>query len=187
MTTTTISEQIDSQQSNALFRDANWQTCFEQFLQEIYAHSGSVASYVNYRSILFQLFARDPERDPASYGRRDVQEFIARTSTSRRNYGKPISASTANMSVTAITSFYKFASAWEVTPGQPLYTKALPTWGMRSRKRSSIESRAMSPSELEALFSSIDRSVLIGKRDFALLCMYLLTCRRKSEIIRLTW
>ena len=47
--------------------------------------------------------------------------------------------------------------------------------------------KALSEQELAKLFSVIDRSTVLGARDYAALLFYALTARRRSELISLTY
>lgn len=163
--------------------DANWLRCLQLYLQSVLDRSGSVKSLATARSTLDRFFS-DPDKSPADYTRVDVLEFLQQSSTSPRNYGQQVGPATKNQKMGVLTSFYRFASEYEVK-GKPLFDKALPTRGMHSFQRD-ISYHAMSSAELERFFLAIP-DTLKGCRDRALFLTYFWTTRRRSEIARLRW
>ena len=156
-----------------------WKRCLAAFLQEIYDHSGSELSWRSYESYL-KLFLAHCDKTPDQVTRTDVLNFIQ--SPSAR--GGDASAATKNQRRSIITSFYKFASQYEVD-GVPLWQKAIPTQGMRALK-SDLKYRAMNTSELKRFFAVIPNT-LKGIRDRALFLTYFATARRRAEIAKLRW
>jgi hypothetical protein len=84
-----------------LFTDDVWDEAFHRFIESIYNISGSVHSRDRYERIL-RLFFADPARDPQSYTRAEVEAFLARPSTSGRNYGKQLATGTTNQRLSLI-------------------------------------------------------------------------------------
>ena len=161
-----------------------WQSCLDAFLQAVYDRSGSYGSFYNYRSVL-QRFFNDPSRAPDSYTNADVLAFLNLPSASNRNRGKPVSAAAKNARLEALSSFYKFASTYEVA-GTPLLQSKPPTYGIRYLRARSTP-QFMNAHELEAFFSVIPTETIQGLRDRAIFLLYFWTGRRRSEIARLLW
>ncbi len=159
----------------------DWQQCHDFFLQQIYERSGSLESLATYRSILIRFF-RDLTKSPDAYTHTDILAFIQQRSTSRRNFGQPVSASTHNQRLCVLRSFYAFASAFEID-GTPLFQKQLPTTGIRYLKRP-FEPRYLTASEINRVFQEMP-STIKGVRDRALFLTYFLTARRRREIYAL--
>jgi integrase len=85
-----------------------------------------------------------------------------------------------------LAGLYRFASEYEVD-GTPLYTKALPTRGLRDLKKR-VAYRAMSEQDLAAFFRALPGAdTPKGARDRALFLTYLYTAKRRCEISRLKW
>jgi integrase/recombinase XerC len=161
-----------------------WQRCYEAFLQSIFDISGSLRSRETYHSNLTRFFAHCGKA-PGEVTRTDVLAFMQSPSTSRRSYGKPAGASTKNGRLCAVTSFYKFASVYEMD-GQPLYQKMLPTQGLRYLKRDAPY-RSMNTDELRRFFAAIPADTLKGLRDRAIFAMYFWTARRRNELAAIRW
>jgi integrase len=160
-----------------------WQRCHDFFLQQIYERSESLESLVTYRSLLAR-FLSDPTKSPADYTHTDALEFIQAPSSSRRNFGRPVSASTHNQRLCVLRSFYLFASTFEVD-GIPLYQKALPTTGIRYVKRA-FNPHYLTIEELERFFSVIPHTPK-GDRDRVMYFLYFWLGRRRAELARLQW
>lgn len=161
-----------------------WQQCLADFLQKSYDRSGSAGSRATYLTMLRGFFI-DPTRSPETYTQADVRAYLSKPSVSRRNPGAPISVSTRNSRLTALSLFYQFASAYEVN-GKPLFTGKLPTAGFEHVKPD-IRYRALSTSELERFFAAIPTNTVKGLRDHAIYLVYFYSARRRSEIARLTY
>lgn len=164
---------------------AAWRQCIEQFLLTVRDRSGSQSSYTTYRSYLVCFF-RFCNKPPDEVSRTDVLNWIQSPATARRNNGGEASASTKNQRRCVLTSLFQFATLYEVD-GQPLYTKALPTRGIRDLKKR-LAYRAMSQQDLAAFFHVLPAADTVkGARDRALFLTYLFTAKRRCEISRLKW
>lgn len=164
---------------------AIWQRAIEEFLTGIEDISGAKKSAATYRYILIMFFSL--HRDPNRVTRADVVSFRGLPSASNRNPGAPVSVSTKNGRLACVSSFFKFASTYELPGGAGvLWNRVLPTTGLRSLKPVRI-ARSLSEDELARLFACIDRSTIGGARDYALLLFYLLSARRRAELQRLTY
>jgi site-specific recombinase XerD len=90
--------------------------------------------------------------------------------------GHPISSSTHNQRIHTISSFYVYARKMRYLPTNPMEMV---------EKRKVSHPHAAMPLDVEAVKAallSINRSTIIGKRDYALLVLLLNTGRRASEI-----
>ena len=166
--------------------DADWQHCLSLYLHTVLDHSGSVATYTVYRSTLMRFFAFLGKRSPGQVTHTDVLEFQQLPSTSPRNRGAEVTASTKNQRRSILASFYHFASLYVTADGTPLYPGILPTAGMHSLKTESAI-LSMSEQELTRFFAAIPTNTLKGLRDRALFFCYFLTSRRRSELCALRW
>lgn len=168
---------------DVLFSDESWQAAYDGFLESVLSYSGSRASLANYGSVL-RMFFKD-WRDPQGVTKRDVELFLQRKSTSKRNRGVELSASTRNFSVNVLQAFYRYCSEFIVN-GAPLYAKPLPTAQIKLLKRS-LRPRNMPPDVFTRLISGIDVSTEKGARDLALLLFCFWTSRRKAEVAGLCY
>ncbi len=166
--------------------DANWSRCLSLYLQSILDHSGSVATLVVYRATLARFFTFIGDTPPDQVKHRDVLAFQQLPSTSPRNRGKEITASTKNQRRAILSSFYHFASSYELPDGTPLFTGIIPTAGMHSLKPE-VSILSMSEDDLARFFAAIPTNTLKGVRDRALFFLYFLTSRRRSELCFLRW
>lgn len=98
---------------------------------------------------------------------------------------KKLSESTINLKLSAISSFYDFAQqkcrVWPVETQNPL--------GSIKRNSVALYSQAKYPTveEARAILAVINTDCLQGKRDFALILTFLITCRRSNEILNIRW
>src|SRR6266702_9773 len=90
--------------------------------------------------------------------------------------GKPISSSTHNQRIHTLSSFYVYARKMRWLASNPMEM-------VEKRKVSHPHAaRSLDKDMVEKALSSIDRSALLGKRDFAMLTLLLNTGRRVSEV-----
>jgi integrase/recombinase XerD len=164
--------------------DAAWSTCLAFFLDSVEAISGSVASRRRYHDVTHAFF-NDPARNPDSYSSTEVLTFLTRKSRSRRNPGATVTAGTRNNRLMVLSSFYKFASTYEVN-GVPLLQSKPPTYGIKYAKFTPSP-RALSTDELERFFAVIPKHTMKGIRDRAIFLTFFWSGRRRSEIARLRW
>src|SRR6266702_1697770 len=161
--------------------DADWQNCLSLYLQSILDHSGSIATYTVYRATLARFFAFIGDTPPDQVKHADVLRFQQLPSTSPRNRGKEVTASTKNQRRAILSSFYHFASSYELPDGTPLFPGIIPTAGMHSLKPE-VSILAMSEDDLARFFAIIPTNTLKGVRDRALYFLYFLTSRRRSDL-----
>ncbi len=165
-----------------------WQRCLDAFLNDIYGISKSVNTRLHYSYIIYHFFASG--KSPEDYTREDVLAFLDRRLQARHHAGEPISNSTKNQRMGAISSFYRFAAAYTITGSDgkpaPLFTGANPIFGLRYGKRP-YAYNAFTREELDRFFAAIPTDCVRGLRDRALFLTYFYTARRREEIARLRW
>ena len=166
--------------------DADWSACLHLYLQSILDHSGSIATYTVYRATLMRFFAFIGDIPPDQAKHSDVLAFQQLPSTSPRNRGSQVTAATKNQRRAIHSSFYRFASTYELPDGTPLFAGILPTAGMHSLKPE-VSLLSMSEDDLTRFFAAIPTDTLKGVRDRALFFLYFLTGRRRSELCFLRW
>ncbi|HWS84759.1 MAG TPA: site-specific integrase [Ktedonobacteraceae bacterium] len=93
-----------------------------------------------------------------------------------------VSDSTYNQRLACISSFYTFL--------QEMYKLSIDN-PIKEVKRRKVQAYAyampMSSDEVEERLECIDQSTLQGKRDYAIICIGLMTGRRASELVGLRW
>jgi len=170
--------------------DSDWFRCTAHFLDQIEARTGSTGSRVEYRNVLIAFLSSNP-KPPADYTREDIENFIFAPCRRNQRRGQPPSAGTVNNRLTILASWFKYALTFAVagTDGAPaaLYCGTPPTTNIRLLNRGRAPYKALTPDELRQFFAAIPRNTIRGKRDYALCLCYLMTARRRAEIIRLRW
>lgn len=99
----------------------------------------------------------------------------------RMEDGQGVSAATFNARVVSLSSFYEYAikRAWfQINPMKMVETR-------RVTRRD--YARPFTIERYNLLLARIDRSTLIGKRDYAMLLTWVMTGRRISEIWKMRW
>lgn len=97
----------------------------------------------------------------------------------------PLSKKSVNLKLAAMSSFYRYVQRttdlWPADRRTPFDSV--------ERYQTDPYDSADFPSETEAqaILARINRNVLNGKRDYALLYTFLVTCRRSAEILNLKW
>lgn len=171
-----------------LFKNKQWQQCYESWLRATYEQSGSVESLRTYKNTT-RLFFTDPARTPDTYTRAEIEAFVRRDVKHKDGDVAPASTSTQNNRLATLRSFYEYAEQYDVPyrkSVRPLLHTPNPTRGMKAIK-TVHRRRDLSEDELKRLFAAIPRDTIIAKRDFALFSFYFWTARRCAEIVRLTW
>jgi site-specific recombinase XerD len=93
--------------------------------------------------------------------------------------GIVVASSTYNNRLYILRSFYTFARKYRWMKSNPLETAEI-----RERVYSNV-AQPLDLVEVEKALKSIDREALQGKRDYALLCILLMTGRTVSEVVAL--
>lgn len=180
------------QAPKALFKNRLWQQCYADWLRSIRELSGSTESQRSYHNLARSFFCA-PTRNPDTYTRAEVEQFVRRPVVTRHRDGtlfeRPAKPTTQNSRLTALRSFYDFAAQYDVPYRdgvRPILHTPSPTRGMKSLKIGRTR-RDMTEEELKRLFAAVPRDTVQGKRDYAILSFYFWTARRRSEIARLRW
>lgn len=95
--------------------------------------------------------------------------------------GKEVAIATSNLRLAVLSSFYEFAQRNDLLDVNPIDKIK------RGKTQRYQGAHALQPEIVQAHLRSIDTDTLDGKRDRALLLVYLQTCRRLSEVAALLW
>ena len=155
-----------------------WEECEQAWLSSCRSESTRRA----YAQRINDFKAHSGITTMAEAGRRHVATW--HTSMRERN----LSDGTIQLSISALSSFYKFASCEysitnELGENIPLLLGANPAAGKAYRRPLRLygKARPLSVEETQSFLSIVPKNTLNGKRDFALLVGYLLLGRRNSE------
>jgi site-specific recombinase XerD len=159
---------------------APWlQRFFTKYLTQQKQVSGhTVHSYRDTFRLLLRFLEQTRKRSPASVMLDDVDasavtEFLLKLEKDRR-----ISARTRNLRLTAIRSFFRFAShELPERAGQFQRIFAIP-----AKRQPHPLVHFLNPSETEALLAAPDCSTWLGRRDHALILLAMQTGLRLSEL-----
>jgi integrase len=161
----------------------HWQSCYESWLASLHStltrrhYEGAIRRFFEF------CYARYGKRiTPDRVRRVDVEAFLGGA-----HNGKPWSPYTYNAYYQALCRFFAYASTYEIVfrgKPRPLLRGALPTTGIVRAHGGSVD-RSMTEEEITRFFSAIDRSTLVGKRDYALFWTLFVTGRRRMEITNL--
>ncbi len=154
-----------------------WEQCLRDFLRTMAVCSQDTSA--SYCGTLRRFFA---QHTPDTVTRRDVEAFAY----AHHAHGAP-SIATINLRLSAISSFYRYASMY-VPAGktEPLWKLANPTLGI-VRGKPEYSPKGLTFEELTRLFSVIPQDSLIGIRDRAVLLLVFWSARRRSEISELLY
>ncbi len=106
----------------------------------------------------------------------------------------PLSDGSINVKLAALSSFYSFAQQYSTitADGRVCYL-----WPVERQNPFKLVKRPQVPQfgraefpttdEMMAMLGQVNTQCLTGKRDYALLYAYIVTCKRFAEIIRLQW
>jgi len=165
--------------------DHPWSRCLSAFLADAYGHSNSQETLSAYRRILNRFFS-EPVKMPDDYTREDVSIFINRPSPN----GKAPAVATVNQRLSALRSFYAYASSYTIegADGHPvaILRHPAPTSGLKHGRADRVY-RAMSYEEFTQFFSVIPTDTPRGLRDRSMFLFYFWTARRLAEVQRLCW
>lgn len=151
-----------------------------------FQRSKSRKTQTAYETTIFQFraFLRDQglDLDHLSKDERrkvalSAQAFASMTGTGDRH----VAQSTYNQRLAIISSFYKYAVRNELLEYNPIAQVE------RAKVQAYAKASALEPEEVHQRVQSIDRSALVGARDYAMLGVFLQTGRRLSEVAALQW
>ncbi|MDQ6901316.1 MAG: tyrosine-type recombinase/integrase, partial [Candidatus Dormibacteraeota bacterium] len=120
--------------------------------------------------------------DPLQAERSELERFLARGRRGRwGDYEGPLSSSTQTAELAGLRRFYRWARAEGLRPDDP-------TEGIRPPRREPYaRARGLSAEQVARLLVAIPVESAAGLRLRALLLAYLLTGRRRSEVLNLRW
>jgi integrase/recombinase XerD len=127
------------------------------------------------RLVAFQL-------DPLEAERSDLERFLARGRRGRwGDWEGPLSTSTQTAELAALRRFYRWTRSEGLRPDDP-------SEGIRPPRREAYaRARGLSAEEVARLLAAIPVESAAGLRLRALVLAYLLTGRRRSELLNLRW
>lgn len=155
----------------------------EEWLLEKYRQTRSTRTRETYRSILNQYRAALQQQGLDL----DREDCLAQLVSTARLFsafsarGKEVTVATSNLRLATLSSFYEFAIRNDLVNVNPIDKIR------RGKARRYQGAHAIEPETVRVRLRSIDASTLDGKRDRALLLVYLQTCRRLSEVASLLW
>lgn len=173
-----------------LWRSERWNTIFADFLAQI----NNKTTQGQYDKTLRRFFAFLREKHgravtPDKVGQSDIEAFLRQpVSIPTMRAGHPLSPFSRNTYLMAIRSFYAYAENVEVEyrgkQMSALRGKTLPTKHIKVQGTGPAD-RDMDEGEINRFFAQIDRSTIIGKRDYAIFFALFATGRRRKEIAEL--
>jgi site-specific recombinase XerD len=103
-----------------------------------------------------------------------------------------LAGSTIQLYLAAVSSFYRYVNQVYSIDGpdgeeMPLHPHNPAMSVQRPRVYAYAEAHCLSADQARALLESFDRQTLNGKRNYAMILMYLLTGRRNTEVRTLQW
>jgi len=155
----------------------------EEWLLEKYRQTRSKRTLETYRATLSQYRAA-LLRQGLDLDREDsLPQLVstARLFASFSTRGRDVAVATSNLRLATLSSFYEFAVRSDLLSVNPIDKIK------RGKSQRYQGAHAMEPELVQARLRSIDTGTLDGKRDRALLLVYLQTCRRLSEVASLLW
>ena len=155
----------------------------QEWLLEKYRQTQSINTRDSYRTALNQYRAAllQQELDLDRVDCLDKLVATARLFSAFSTRGKEVSIATSNLRLSILSSFYEFAMRNDLVSVNPIDKIK------RGKTQRYQGAHAMQPEQVRARLRLIDTDTLDGKRDRALLLVYLQTCRRLSEVASLLW
>ncbi len=155
----------------------------QEWLLEKYRQTQSTKTYESYSTTLNQYRAA-LQRQGLDLDRVDCLDKLVTTARLFSTYsarGKEVAIATSNLRLSILSSFYEFAVRNDIVLINPIDKVR------RGKTQRYQGAHAMELELVQARLRSIDINTLDGKRDRALLLVYLQTCRRLSEVSSLLW
>jgi integrase/recombinase XerC len=155
----------------------------EEWLLEKYRQTRSKRTLETYRTTLSQYRAALQQQGLDLDSESCLPQLVstARLFSSFSARGRDVAVSTSNLRLAILSSFYEFAVRGDLLSVNPIDKIK------RGKSQRYQGAHAMEPEFVQARLRSIDTSTLDGKRDRALLLVFLQTCRRLSEVASLLW
>ena len=168
---------------NDPFRLGRLDLLIEEWLLEKYRQTLSVRTRETYGSTLKQYRAA-LQQQGLDLDREDCLAHLVSTARLFAAFsarGKEVTVATSNLRLAALSSFYEFAIRNDVVSINPIDKI------QRGKTRRYQGAHAIEPETVQARLRAIDTETEDGKRDRALLLVFLQTCRRLSEVAGLFW
>src|SRR6266571_1651482 len=155
----------------------------QEWLLEKYRQTQSVKTRDSYRTTLNQYRAALQRQglDLDHVDSLDKLVTTARLFSTFSARGKEVTIATSNLRLSILSSFFEFALRNDLVSINPIDKIK------RGKTQRYQGAHAMQPEQVQAVLRLIDTETLDGKRDRALLLIYLQTCRRLSEVASLLW
>src|SRR5438105_383740 len=159
----------------------------------VFAHELALADFARHLSLSARRRTADAyldvmqrlvalEVDPLQVERGDLERFLSRNRRGRWGDTEgTLSSSTQTAELAALRRFFRWARSESLRPDDP-------TEGMRPPRREPYaRARGLSAEEVARLLAAIPVESAAGLRLRALVLAYLLTGRRRSEVLNLRW
>jgi integrase len=155
----------------------------QEWLLEKYRQTRSMKTRQSYQSTLQQYRVALQQQGLDLDSETDLPKLVstARLFSVFSARGKEVSVATSNLRLSILSSFYEFALRNGLVSVNPIDRIK------RGKSQRYQGAHALQPEMVQTRLRSIDGSTLDGKRDRALLLVYLQTCRRLSEVSSLLW
>jgi integrase/recombinase XerC len=178
-----VSYQVHGVATNEPERVGRLNLLIEEWLLEKYRQTRSKRTLETYRAALSQYRAA-LQQQGLDLDRQDCLPQLVTTARLFAAYSareRDVAVATSNLRLATLSSFYEFAIRNDLLSVNPIDKIK------RGKSQRYQGAHAMEPELVQARLRSIDTGTLDGKRDRALLLVYLQTCRRLSEVASLLW
>jgi integrase/recombinase XerD len=153
----------------------------ERLIQQRQASAHTIACYRDAFRLLLKFAHGRLRKSPADLDLTDLDAPLISAFLNDLEHTRSISARTRNLRLTAVRSFFTFASFQEPALSAHIQrVLAIPT-----KRQSRSQVSFLTPLEIEAILATPDRSTWIGRRDHAMLHLTLQTGLRLSELVGL--
>jgi site-specific recombinase XerD len=158
----------------------DWADGVAAFENDLYRRNCSHATVITYRSCLniFAEFYRHDLQKPGPYIAR-LQETDLKTFIDHLRYDRKLSATSINRYVAALRAFSRFI----LINGRH---RTMVAQHLKTYRVDTAKSAALSRQELRRLITAVDLNGRNGRRDFAILQLFLQCGLRVSEVVRLS-
>jgi site-specific recombinase XerD len=153
----------------------------ERLMRQRNVSANTIASYRDSFRLLFTFGQTRLRKPPSALTLDDLDAPFISAFLADLETGRGASIRTRNLRLTAIRSFFRFAS-FEEPAHSALIQRVLAIPSKRHDKR---QVRFLTRSEIEAILATPDRATWLGRRDHALLLLAAQTGLRLSELIGL--
>jgi integrase len=168
------------------YKNEKWNSTCNRFVASIsnpttrLMYAGTLRRFISFAEAKYHK-----QITPDKLTKEDIEEFLRQPVQKNRRTGQPLSAYSINAYLNALRAFYNHCTSTFVDfrgKKVPLMRKEmLPTNGIGLEKTGDVD-RDMVESEVRSFFNAIDRTTLLGMRDYALFWALFITGRRRMEI-----